>query len=77
MKAETASFDEWPRSDRSTLVIDMVGDAIPESISELGYRVLIPDDLQAGMLSRSVNQWTRQSPPFDVLREAIEEYSAL
>ncbi len=74
---EKANFDDWPRGDLSTLVFDIDGHVVPNSLTDLGYRVVTAEDLQVGMLSRCLSQWTHQSPPLDVLREAIEEYSAV
>ncbi len=74
---EKVNFDDWPRSDLSTLVLDTAGHIVPTSLTELGYRVVTAEDLQVGMLGRCLSQWTGQSPPLDVLREAIEEYSAV
>ncbi len=71
-------YEEWPRHDHSTLVIDLSRQKlIPESLADQGYRVVADDDIQVGMLSRCLSTWTQQSPPTDVLREAIEEYSAV
>jgi hypothetical protein len=77
LETESARFDDWRGSDFATLVVDTASSAPAELLIELGYRVVASEDMQVGMLGRSIHQWTRQSPPLDVLREAIEEYSAV
>ncbi len=69
---------DWPRNEGSTLVLDLSGHSqVLAKLSEKGYRVVTSEELVAGMLSHCVQIWTGRLPPIEILREAIEEYSAV
>lgn len=71
------ALDRWPRSDASTLVVDLLGVVPPAPVVARGYSLITADEMQVGTLSRCVKTWTGQSPPIDVLREAVEEFTAV
>lgn len=69
---------DWPADDGSTLVIDLT-DGHPEidTLVRLGYRCVTAHQRAVGNLVTCVRTWTGQSPPEDVISEAIEEYTGV
>lgn len=63
--------------DPNRLVVDLIRPASDSPFNSGTVRLLGVDDLQSGMLAYCLRTWTQQAPPMDILREAIEEYSAL
>jgi hypothetical protein len=74
-EAVSLDTEDWPKSDGSTLVIDLTaGHPDQALIRQLGYRVAGELEQQTGTLQRCLERWTGINPSGEVIHDAIEEY---
>ncbi|TWU40748.1 hypothetical protein [Novipirellula artificiosorum] len=77
---ETAimDWDDWMLANASALVIDFTdGYPLTERLAQSGRRVITPEQRHVGTLCQAMQKWLIDSPPTDVIHDAIEEYMAV
>ena len=75
---EPVETDQWPPSEKQTLVIDLSNPS--NNVTDLrcqGYVVLGREEARIGVLIQCLRHLTSEEPPVEVLQEAIEEYLAV